>query len=721
MARTNTRCLTAQLLSAAVALAVSGAVFAGQANVETLGGDQSFHRFIVKFENDAPESIDSSRLQDALNRASQRVHSVMESASLQSNDGVRGKRKPLAINHMRRIAVGGDVIGTSRQLNRLEAEVLMREIASMPGVEFVEVDQLMKPLFTPNDTYYASAQWHYFEPIGGLNLPGAWDKATGTGTVIAVLDTGITNHSDLNANVIGGYDFLSDAAMARDGNGRDSNPADEGDWTTAGQCGGGSQASNSSWHGTHVAGTVAAVTNNATGVAGVAYNAKIMPVRVLGACGGYTSDIADGIIWASGGSVSGIPNTSTPAEVINMSLGGGGSCSSTYQNAINGAVGRGTTIVVAAGNSNANVSGSVPANCSNVIAVAANDREGNRASYSNYGTMIDVTAPGGETAVSGNGVASTLNSGTTTPGTENYVYYQGTSMAAPHVAGVVALMQSVATKTPAEVESILKSTARSLPGSCSGGCGAGIVDADAAVVAATGTPPPPPPPPTGNTLSNGTPVTGISGATGSEQFWTMEVPAGASNLSFAMSGGSGDADMYVRFGAAPTTSTYDCRPYLNGNNETCDISNVQTGTYHVMLRGYSSFSGVSLTGSFVDGGTPPPGQTFWENTDNVSIVDKSTVYSDINVTGLSGNAPSNLSVDVRIIHTYRGDLQIDLVAPDGSTYRLKDTSGRDSADNVIATYSVNASSESASGLWRLKVWDRWNGDTGYIDSWSMQF
>ncbi|MEE7566353.1 S8 family serine peptidase, partial [Xanthomonas sp. Kuri4-3] len=182
--------------------------------------------------------------------------------------------------------------------------------------------------------------------------------------------------------------------------------------------------------GTHVAGTIAAVTNNAVGVAGTAYNAKIVPVRVLGRCGGYTSDIADAIVWASGGSVSGVPANANPAEVINMSLGGSGTCSTTYQNAINGAVSRGTTVVVAAGNSATNVSSSVPANCANVIAVAATTSAGAKASFSNYGTGIDVSAPG-------QGILSTLNSGTTTPGNASYASYNGTSMAAPHVAGVV--------------------------------------------------------------------------------------------------------------------------------------------------------------------------------------------------------------------------------------------------------------------------------------------
>src|SRR5690606_25372148 len=198
------------------------------------------------------------------------------------------------------------------------------------------------------------------------------DVTDGSGVVVAVLDTGITNHSDLNANILPGYDFISDTTVAGDGNGRDSNPADPGDY---------SGGSNSSWHGTHVTGTIAAVTNNNSGVAGVAPKAKVVPVRVLGRGGGYLSDIADGLIWASGGSVSGVPSNPYPAEVINMSLGGSGSCSSTYQNAINSAVGRGTTVVVAAGNSNADTVNYNPGNCNNVIAVASTTRSGARSSF----------------------------------------------------------------------------------------------------------------------------------------------------------------------------------------------------------------------------------------------------------------------------------------------------------------------------------------------------
>ncbi|NQD95047.1 S8 family serine peptidase, partial [Pseudomonas sp. CrR25] len=367
-----------------------------------------------------------------------------------------------------------------------------------------------------------------------------------------------------------------------DGNGRDADPSDPGDWTT-GQC---DQPSDSSWHGTHVAGTIAAVTHNGLGVAGVAYGAKIMPVRVLGTCGGYTSDIADGIVWASGGSVSGVPTTSTPAQVINMSLGGSGSCSITTQNAINGAVSRGTTVVVAAGNSNANAANFNPANCNNVITVAATTRSGSRSSFSNYGSVVDVAAPG-------SGILSTLNSGSTGPGSPSYAAYNGTSMAAPHVAGVVALMQAAEPKTPAQVESNLKGSTRPLPGSCSGGCGTGIIDARAAIDAQLGAPPS-----NDDTLFNNQPITGLSGGRSSTKTYTITVPAGVSSLRFTLSGGSGDADLYVRFGSAPTTGSYDCRPYLNGNNETCTFNSPQAGTYHVMVRGYSSYSNATLVARY---------------------------------------------------------------------------------------------------------------------------
>lgn len=548
---------------------------AGDVQLSGLQSAQTHQRFIVKYRDGSAPVANTTALASSLKTAA---------AGIASSQG-----RALGLQQVRRLAVGSTVVRTDRALDQAESELLMRKLAADPNVEYVEVDQIMRPTLTPNDTRF-SEQWGFGTSNASINVRPAWDKATGTGVVVAVIDTGITNHADLNANILPGYDFISDAAMARDGGGRDSNPNDEGDWYGANECGSGIPASNSSWHGTHVAGTVAAVTNNSTGVAGTAFNAKVVPVRVLGKCGGYTSDIADAIVWASGGTVSGVPANANPAEVINMSLGGGGSCSTTYQNAINGAVGRGTTVVVAAGNSNTNVSSAVPANCPNVIAVAATTSAGARASFSNYGTGIDISAPG-------QSILSTLNSGTTTPGSASYASYNGTSMAAPHVAGVVALMQSVAPSplSPAQVESIIKSTARPLPGACSGGCGAGIIDADAAVTAAiNGTTPNP----GGTVLQNNVPVTGLAAASGASLNYTVNVPAGSAQLRVAISGGSGDADLYLRQGSAPTDTVYTCRPYLSGNNETCTVNSPTAGTWYVRVKAYSTFSGVTVNAQY---------------------------------------------------------------------------------------------------------------------------
>jgi serine protease len=686
---------TMRALALALSLGVAGGVAAAspelsqRINTSALTVGAQYEGFIIHFREGSRAAGDASAALAAVQPVATRL-------------GTRA-------THVRTLAAGGELVDFGVVGSRLDAISVMELIAANPDVAYVEPNAIMRASFTPNDSSYGQ-QWHYFEAAGGLNLPPAWDVANGTGVVVAVLDTGSTSHSDLNGNTIAGYDFISSSTTARDGNGRDSNPQDQGDWYAANECVAGWPAANSSWHGTHVAGTIAAVTNNSAGVAGVAFGAKVQHVRVLGKCGGTLADIADGIVWASGGTVAGIPVNATPAKVINMSLGGGGSCGTTYQNAITSAVNRGTVVIVAAGNENQNASNSRPANCSNVVAVAAVGRNGGKASYSNFGTVVDVAAPGG----GGTGVLSTLNNGTTVPGSEGYAFYQGTSMATPHVAGAAALILDVASKTPGEIEQILKTTTRAFPATCSQ-CGTGIVDAYAAVQAAGGGGPGPGPEP--GVLTNGVPVTGLSGAANAELRYTLAVPAGASNLVIQTSGGTGDADLYVQFGNAPTTQSYLCRPYLNGNNESCSVAAPSTGTYHVMVRGYTTFSGLTLVGSYTAGGGG--GSSFFENTADYAINNLQTVESPISVSR-AGNAPSNLQVAVRIIHTYRGDLVVNLVAPDGSTYLLHNATGG-SADNLIGTYSVNASSEAATGTWKLRVYDRANGDTGYIDSWSLQF
>jgi vibriolysin len=226
---------------------------------------------------------------------------------------------------------------------------------------------------------------------------------------------------------------------------------------------------------------------------------------------------------------------------------------------------------------------------------------------------------------------------------------------------------------------------------------------------------------TGGALTNGVAETGIGASTGTSVNYTLVVPAGATGLSFVMSGGSGDADMYVKFGSAPTDTVYDCRPYKSGNAETCTITTAQAGTYYVRLKAYSTFASVTLKGSYTAGGGGGGGSSqTYSNGNNYTISDNTTVDSPITVSGRSGNGPSNASVTVAIVHTYQGDLKVDLVAPDGTLYNIHNRTGG-SADNINKTVTFNLTSEALNGTWKLRVNDNAAGDTGYIDSWSITF
>jgi serine protease len=373
-----------------------------------------------------------------------------------------------------RNALGAQVVKLNRALSGSEMRALAQAVRSDDSrVDYAEPDYRMQIQAAPNDPLYAS-QWDLFDPTGGMRVPAAWPLSTGNGVVVAVVDTGYRPHVDLAANLLTGYDFISDAGMANDGNGRDADASDPGDGCTSGH---------SSWHGTHVAGSIAAAANNGMGIVGVAYDAKILPVRVLGCRGGYTSDLADGVMWAAGAPVADAPPPAQAAKVINMSLGGPGPCTATMQTAISAARALGAVVVVAAGNSNTLTSGFSPANCAGVITVAANGKGGGKAPYSNYGPEVDVTAPGGNMALGDvNGILSTLNTGTTSPGDDSYAYYQGTSMAAPHASGAIALMLARdPSLTPDEIEVLLRSTARAFAVNCTS-CGTGIVDAGAAAL-----------------------------------------------------------------------------------------------------------------------------------------------------------------------------------------------------------------------------------------------
>lgn len=415
-----------------------------------------------------------------------------------------GKAADTDAEEVRETSGGQFVVSTSEKLDKQETSEFMAALEKSDQVEYVEVDSWVtiaadeRPrtrASAPNDAYYG-ALWG-LHGRWGANVPPAWEKTKGKDVVVAVLDTGIVSHPDLDANVVSGYDFVSDASSGRDGNGRDPSPRDEGDWYGPYECTNDSSSASSSWHGSHVAGTVAAVENNRVGVVGVAPRAKVQPVRVLGKCGGRTSDIADAIVWAAGGNVPGVPANRTPAQVINMSLGGTGQCTNSYRQAINTATSRGATVVVAAGNERTDAAGVTPANCQNVVTVGASDANGLLAHYSNFGAPLDVTAPGGDTRTPDGGILSTVDTGSTTPRGSGYAKYQGTSMATPHVAGVAALMKSSNPGlTPAQIEATLRGTSMSMARLCNVQCGVGTVDAAAAVNAVAKQAPVPGPAPT---------------------------------------------------------------------------------------------------------------------------------------------------------------------------------------------------------------------------------
>lgn len=335
--------------------------------------------------------------------------------------------------------IGHDFKAMSPELEELfnnDINVKLSELEFDKDILYAEPDKKFYALATPSDDMYKD-QWQYFDPQGGINLEKAWDITTGSSNItIGIVDTGIVRHAEYLNKVVHGRNFI-------DGEDKD-NFYDTGIYIP--------QLGYNIYHGSHVAGTSAASANNG-GVVGVSWGAKILPVKVLGSDGsGTLSGIIEGVLWAANASEEHNPN---PAHVLNLSLGGWGYCSGAMQDAINKANEKGVTIVVAAGNDNFPADFFTPASCDNVITVAANNRYGAKASYSNYGRKIDIVAPGGETAYQydKDGILSTHERG-------GYYYMQGTSMASPHVAGAVALILSVNPDLkPNEIEDIIKKSA----------------------------------------------------------------------------------------------------------------------------------------------------------------------------------------------------------------------------------------------------------------------
>ncbi|MGU7770612.1 S8 family peptidase [Burkholderia sp. MR1-5-21] len=399
---------------------------------------------------------------------------------------------PLNVQVERTMSNGASVLALGQHIAAADAAALAQVFAADADVDYAEPDSRMGVRDTPTDPDY-SQQWNLFDPTAGIDLPAAWTLTKGAPTVVtAVLDTGYRPHADLVSNLLPGYSFISNVNTSNNGNTRGPDATDPGDWVTQQEIdnvGGpfyhcASAPSNSSWHGTLVAGVIGAAANNNIGIAGVSWLGKILPVRVLGKCGGVTSDIADAMRWAAGIAVNGVPANPTPAKIINLSLGGTGTCSQTFQQAVDDVTAKGVTVVVAAGNDGLSTGLDQPANCRGVISIGATDATGRRASFSNFGTDVALSAPGVN-------ILSTSNTGTTVPGADTYNLANGTSLATPQVSGVAALMLAVnGNLTPAQIQQKLQGGARTtkLPAgtSCTAlPAGAGIVDAAAAVTAST--------------------------------------------------------------------------------------------------------------------------------------------------------------------------------------------------------------------------------------------
>jgi serine protease len=394
---------------------------------------------------------------------------------------------------------------------------LMQRLRADPAVLDVMIDQRVRAHAIPNDPRFTDdTQWHLLSPgevAGGINAASAWDLSTGAGVVIAMLDGGYTDHPDLLPNLLPGYDFVSgDPAgtaqalagqpfwTAGDGDGRDANARDPGDWVTAADVSAGfcDLSENSTWHGTHVAGLAAAAGNNGLDGLGVAYGARILPVRVLGRCGGYVSDILAGARWAAGLAVDGVPNNPHPARILSLSLGYAGVCSEPIQATLDEIRRTGASLIASSGNDADDVV-SVPASCAGVMAVTAHTRESDLADYANVGRNVRISAPGGGAnsilspqAGTLRGIFSTGNNGSTGPVAPIISALTGTSMAVPQVAGVMALMaQRRPTLAMSTLEAIVADSARPFPlgsycvadpeGWPAGYCGAGLIDAAAAV------------------------------------------------------------------------------------------------------------------------------------------------------------------------------------------------------------------------------------------------
>ncbi|GGP53399.1 peptidase S8 [Shewanella algicola] len=813
----NNQKTTAMLSMTALALAISTHVNAAPASVALSSNNQQVEqqsplpkRYIVKFRNDNAAQV----INDLA--TSQSVNQVNDASSMDYQP-----RTNEVYSHFRALnsvqAREMKRIGRSNSYSTKLDNRSIRALRLRQDVEYVEEDlprRLMAETTPWGQTY-----------VGATVLS---DSQTGNRS-ICIIDSGYDrSHNDLSGNNVTG-----------------TNNSGTGNWY---------QPGNNNAHGTHVAGTIAAIANN-EGVVGVMpnQNANIHVVKVFNEAGwGYSSSLVAAIDTCV---------NSGNANVVTMSLGGSGS-TTTERNALNSHYNNGVLLIAAAGNAGDN-SYSYPASYDSVMSVAAVDSNRDHAAFSQYTDQVEISGPGeailstvtvgeGRTAditITGqsyfnsgvvphnrltpsgssytadpinasataalaectvNGTSFNCgnmsnkiclvervgNQGSSYPeinavkacntagasgvivysnsalpglqnpflvdanseitipsmsvdratglalqarigqsatvsnlGNQDYEYYNGTSMATPHVSGVATLVWSYHPEcSAAEVRAALNATADDLNvAGRDNQTGFGMVNATAAKAYLDESCSGPTDPGSGSgdsALENGVAKTGLVGAKNDELYYSLDVPAGATNLSFTMSGGTGDADLYVQYGASPTTSSYDCRPWKSGNAESCPIATAQSGTYYVMVQGYSAFSGVSLVANYTasgsGSGTGTGGVATYTNTNNYSIPDNNTtgITSPITVsrTGDSGT----VSVSLGVIHTYIGDLKVQLSSPSGQTVVLHNNTGG-STDNISQTYSANMTGIESSGVWTLKAVDNANRDTGYIDTWSLSF
>ncbi len=519
-------------MRSAVLLAAISAQLWAQSSPAT--ADAGTGRVIVKFKADS--SLVSAR-------------TVSPAGATAARAGALGARLGLPLSAGATVSDLAQVVFARGVTSAELAQLLARQ----SDVEYAVPDERRRIVGAPNDPLYAAGvpdngpavgQWYLRAPSGdvqsSLNIEAAWAVTTGSpDIVVAVVDTGVRyEHPDLlevavAGNLLAGYDMTSDPAVANDGDGRDADASDAGDWVTQAELmqpggpfsGCARSPERSSWHGTQVSGLIAALTHNGIGMAGAAPGVRVLPVRVLGKCGGHDSDILAGMRWAAGLSVPGVPVNPYPARVINMSLGGGGACSAAYQEAVDQITAAGTVIVAAAGNSSGHAV-ATPANCSGVIAGAGLRHVGTKVGFSSLGPEVAISAPGGNCVNTANSspclypILTTTDSGTTVPAgstyTDSFNTSLGTSYSTPLVAGVAALALSRhRTLTPPQVKQLLQGTARPFPSLGSVGssstapectppqhnllglpadqlecycttatCGAGMLDAGAALLAA---------------------------------------------------------------------------------------------------------------------------------------------------------------------------------------------------------------------------------------------